>query len=259
MVVVTRTSGYLEHHGIKGQKWGVRNGPPYPLDYEQHNAAEKSKNPKGSLDNYEKNNKRKSVAITKVNRSIKTGKADGKEVKQTKISSKLSDKQKETIKKAAIIGVSAVAVGLAAYGAYKYATVLKQSFFNEAISLGKDSIDDIVPAVGNVPITKIEKIPIPRVEVPRVEVPKVTVNKTPVTTSTYDEVFDRLYDLDNIKDKKVKKAINSVRNNPDVKAYVESTQRIDEIMAEMEATTNRLLESNQQMIDKLSRYRRRSW
>ena len=22
----------LSHHGIKGQKWGVRNGPPYPLD-----------------------------------------------------------------------------------------------------------------------------------------------------------------------------------------------------------------------------------
>lgn len=22
----------LEHHGIKGQKWGVKNGPPYPLD-----------------------------------------------------------------------------------------------------------------------------------------------------------------------------------------------------------------------------------
>lgn len=23
---------YLEHHGIEGQKWGVKNGPPYPLD-----------------------------------------------------------------------------------------------------------------------------------------------------------------------------------------------------------------------------------
>ena len=23
---------YLMHHGIKGQKWGVQNGPPYPLD-----------------------------------------------------------------------------------------------------------------------------------------------------------------------------------------------------------------------------------
>ena len=22
----------LYHHGIKGQKWGVKNGPPYPLD-----------------------------------------------------------------------------------------------------------------------------------------------------------------------------------------------------------------------------------
>lgn len=24
-------SKYLEHHGIKGQRWGVENGPPYPL------------------------------------------------------------------------------------------------------------------------------------------------------------------------------------------------------------------------------------
>lgn len=23
---------HLAHHGIKGQKWGVKNGPPYPLD-----------------------------------------------------------------------------------------------------------------------------------------------------------------------------------------------------------------------------------
>lgn len=25
-------SDFLAHHGIKGQKWGVQNGPPYPLD-----------------------------------------------------------------------------------------------------------------------------------------------------------------------------------------------------------------------------------
>ena len=23
---------YLEHHGVKGQKWGIKNGPPYPLN-----------------------------------------------------------------------------------------------------------------------------------------------------------------------------------------------------------------------------------
>lgn len=43
---------YLAHHGIEGQKWGVTNGPPYPLDYDDHSAAEKQKNPKSELDNY---------------------------------------------------------------------------------------------------------------------------------------------------------------------------------------------------------------
>lgn len=35
---------YLMHHGIEGQKWGKRNGPPYPLDPEDHSAAEKKAN-----------------------------------------------------------------------------------------------------------------------------------------------------------------------------------------------------------------------
>lgn len=25
---------YISHHGVEGQKWGVRHGPPYPLDRE---------------------------------------------------------------------------------------------------------------------------------------------------------------------------------------------------------------------------------
>lgn len=29
---VEALSDMLEHHGIDGQKWGVRNGPPYPLE-----------------------------------------------------------------------------------------------------------------------------------------------------------------------------------------------------------------------------------
>lgn len=32
---------YLAHHGILGQKYGVRNGPPYPLGASAHSAAEK--------------------------------------------------------------------------------------------------------------------------------------------------------------------------------------------------------------------------
>ena len=42
----------LSHHGIEGQKWGVENGPPYPLDYYDHSSAELRNNPKSELDNY---------------------------------------------------------------------------------------------------------------------------------------------------------------------------------------------------------------
>lgn len=32
-------SDELMHHGIKGQQWGKQNGPPYPLDREEHMAV----------------------------------------------------------------------------------------------------------------------------------------------------------------------------------------------------------------------------
>lgn len=34
---------YLAHHGILGQKWGKKNGPPYPLDYKKLSEEERAK------------------------------------------------------------------------------------------------------------------------------------------------------------------------------------------------------------------------
>lgn len=45
---------YLAHHGINGQHWGVRNGPPYPLNKATHNRVTKGASSHGSgkiLDN----------------------------------------------------------------------------------------------------------------------------------------------------------------------------------------------------------------
>lgn len=30
--MITYNDAWLAHHGVKGQKWGVRNGPPYPIE-----------------------------------------------------------------------------------------------------------------------------------------------------------------------------------------------------------------------------------
>ena len=36
-------TNYISHHGIKGQKWGKRNGPPYPLDPETDYSSDEKK------------------------------------------------------------------------------------------------------------------------------------------------------------------------------------------------------------------------
>lgn len=40
---------YLAHHGILGQKWGRKQGPPYPLDAADHSANEKKEGYKKSI------------------------------------------------------------------------------------------------------------------------------------------------------------------------------------------------------------------
>lgn len=41
MYRVIYSDDHIEHHGILGQKWGVRNGPPYPLSTEDRSSLEK--------------------------------------------------------------------------------------------------------------------------------------------------------------------------------------------------------------------------
>ena len=49
MKEMTYNQYYLCHHGIKGQKWGKKNGPPYPLDYSKLSKEERYQAKKNAI------------------------------------------------------------------------------------------------------------------------------------------------------------------------------------------------------------------
>ncbi len=58
---------YLAHHGIKGQQWGVRRGPPYPLDASIHSRSKSVKSvnkPAGKLADSGENGRKAKFHLT---------------------------------------------------------------------------------------------------------------------------------------------------------------------------------------------------
>lgn len=87
----------LEHHGILGQKHGVKNGPPYPLDAEDHSASEKKAGWRKSL-----NGGAVSRAIGKFTNKIKkkTDEINDQTEKRKALAKELKDQEKNAKKQA---------------------------------------------------------------------------------------------------------------------------------------------------------------
>lgn len=89
-------SGYLAHHGILGQKHGQRNGPPYPLDADDHSAAEKKAGWHKSLAKSIKDHR---IAKKRKKALNKARKVRAQHVKEQKKEAKLAKKQLHEEKK----------------------------------------------------------------------------------------------------------------------------------------------------------------
>lgn len=115
--VVHPTNSDLEHHGVLGQKWGRKNGPPYPLGAGDHSAAEKRAGWKKSLSATAKKVANKATSGAK--KTIEVGSRAAKRTAQG------AGKAARFAGKAALIGAVAGggpvvgAARLAAYGAIK--------------------------------------------------------------------------------------------------------------------------------------------
>ena len=158
----------LYHHGILGQKWGTRNGPPYPLDAGDHSAAEKKAGYTKSIKGNSGSNK-SSFRTRRLEKAVEANKRDVADLRKhgfhkeadavAKVGEKnqqklnksrerdangLTDEQKAKLKTAAKIGAAAAVTGLAAYGAYKYLQLGETEIHNNIIGVGQKSVNKLV-------------------------------------------------------------------------------------------------------------------
>ena len=117
---------YLAHHGVDKQKWGHRNGPPYPLSDGSHSASEKKAGWRKSLNSTGNNSSKSDTSSVKSSKSEKS--SDSKNTRIKKISSEETNKSESARKKKTLstkkkvliaAGITAASVALATYGAYR--------------------------------------------------------------------------------------------------------------------------------------------
>ena len=94
-----KSEEHLQHHGIAGQKWGDRNGPPYPMKRSQASAAEKKSKKFPSTSKKEKltDTQREELSNYKAKMSKKLDKQEEKQNKKISAYTYTAEKHSEKL------------------------------------------------------------------------------------------------------------------------------------------------------------------
>lgn len=111
---------YLEHFGIKGQKWGVEHGPPYPLGSESSTGRAVKKNAKPKKTIVSKLKDKKASYDKKVEKKYKQTEEKYKKLGMSDEEAHQKIEAKKKVDKILKISAGVAVAALATYGAYKY-------------------------------------------------------------------------------------------------------------------------------------------
>lgn len=172
-------SNELYHHGILGQKWGVQNGPPYPIGSGEHSKSEVKAGWKASLKKKSKENNsdglKKTTAHIKSNDSRRqisdkelsdyrnemvsrySGNSEKQQFYKTASKKELKDdiERKQQTKKVLLTVAAAAGIGVGLYAAYRFSAM---SDFQAAYAAGKVDKSQVQQLVANAMQTAADDI-----------------------------------------------------------------------------------------------------
>lgn len=131
----------LVHHGIKGQKWGVQNGPPYPLGVSQKSSAEKkAKRTDGKVSQGQQNRHRPTLRDD----FYKSQQRYEKDLKEADKKFRLTPEQKEKYAKVMIGTAAVIGVGAAIYFGYKHTSIMQMAKLAQSDALSSEAAKEVM-------------------------------------------------------------------------------------------------------------------
>ena len=155
--------GCLYHHGILGMRWGVKNGPPYPLEASSHNASERKAGYKKSIGGgsneelYDRKRKNNNKRYNTDYKKIKAERPQQNKEKEPEKTRNLSEILDDVSKKAVDMGVEKAVFAAAGISlAVAISSPASSAIIDNLAKKGKDQLAAKVSNITNIATRRLK-------------------------------------------------------------------------------------------------------